>query len=79
MVLWWEAIVSPEARVYLWVNPACIELLKDWTRKLVWWLTSNNEEAYHTIRWFSDMEKKEIELIKEGDIKGIQDFLSKYI
>ena len=82
MILWAEAIVSHEAVEYLWVNPACISLLKNRTRELVWNIVPNNpeEEKYNTIRWFSDAEKKAIqEKIKEWDMKAIQDFLNRYI
>lgn len=72
-----ESIVSPEAQAYLWVNPACISLLEDGTRELVWWiLTNNNQEKYHTIRWFSDWEKQKIEQL---EIQQVQAFLSRYI
>ena len=77
MTVWYEAIVSPEAQRYLWVNPTCISLLKDWTRELVWWIMSNNNpEQYHTIRWFADHEKKAIEKLPHNEV---QTFLSRYI
>lgn len=82
MILWWEAIVSPEAVQYLGVNPACISLLQDGTRLLTWWiLTAHpNTEGYHTIRWFSDAEKRSIqEEIRLWDMESIQNFLNKYI
>lgn len=80
-MIWCEAIVSPEAQTYLWVNPACISLITDWTRQLVWGiLTNGNPEKYHTIRWFSDHEKKAIEeWIMTWDMKWIQKFLENYI
>lgn len=54
--------IESSIQQYLWVNPACISLLEDWTRQLVWWIMTNgNPEKYHTIRWFADHEKKEIE------------------
>jgi len=82
MALWAEAIVYPEAVPYIWVNPAVISLLKDWTRELVWWLMPNNpdSEKYNTPRWFSDSEKQEIEeAIQVWDVREIQLFLSRYI
>lgn len=76
-MIWYEAIVHPEAQKYIWVNPACISLLRDWTRELVWWiLTHDNPEQYHTIRWFSDYEKNTIEKLPTEEV---QKFLSKYI
>lgn len=75
--IWYEAIVNQEAQMYLWVNPACISFLEDWTRQLIWWiLTNGNPEKYHTIRWFSDYEKKAIQQLPHNEV---QTFLSRYI
>ncbi len=78
-MLWGEALVSPEAQKYLWVNPASIWLLKDWTRKLVWWIVEIQEARYQTYKWFSDTEKENIESISEWDVVKIQAILSLYI
>lgn len=72
-----ESIVSPEAQQYIWINPACISILENWTRQLVWWIVWNwNPEKYHTIRWFSDNEKKAIEKLSHNEV---QPFLARYI
>ena len=78
-MLWGEAIVSPEAQEYLWLNPASIWLLKDWTRKLVWWIVEIPEAPYQTYKWLSDKEKEDIESISEWNVVKIQDILSLYI
>jgi hypothetical protein len=75
----WEALVSPEAQQYLWANPASIWLLKDWTRKLVWWIVEIPEARYQTYKWLSDREKEMIDGISEGNLHKIQAILSNYI
>ncbi len=78
-MLWWEAIVSPEAQQHLGRHPASIAKLLDWTRFLVWWLVEIPLADYQTYRWLSDKEKEMIDSIGEWNMVKIQAILSNYI